>query len=231
MTWGFQQPLGHTFDGPACFLSSVHTSIVIATPLKDFYHNMSFMPLTKILFCHHFVCSVKAKCLSPAAKLFATLPPFISREVFIFIFIPEDSCAIFITPLTSSHLQCTAHTTAHAPMMHFAHPEFFFLLSFQSSSSTVAEFLLNIASCPRCPYMPCYCCSHTTLLCKYLQAIFIYKFLLNSLLVKIGDSRELPIAFVNAVLAGPVQRVEVSRMNAQHEVGAHYMLFINGKKK
>lgn len=115
MTWGFQQPLGHTFDGPACFLSSVHTSIVIATPLKDFYHNMSFMPLTKILFCHHFVCSVKAKCLSPAAKLFATLPPFISREVFIFIFIPEDSCAIFITPLTSSHLQCTAHTTAHAP--------------------------------------------------------------------------------------------------------------------
>ena len=49
--------------------------------------------------------------------------------------------------------------------------------------------------------------------------------------MKIGDSRELPIAFVNAVLAGPVQRVEVSRINAQHEVGAHYMLFINGKKK
>ena len=48
--------------------------------------------------------------------------------------------------------------------------------------------------------------------------------------MKIGDSRELPIAFVNAVLAGPVQRVEVSRMNAQHEVDAHYMLFINGKK-
>lgn len=49
--------------------------------------------------------------------------------------------------------------------------------------------------------------------------------------MKIGGSRELPIAFVNAVFAGPVQRVEVSRMNAQHEVGTHYMLFIDGKKK
>ena len=93
----------------------------------------------------------------------------------------------------------------------------------------VLEFLLNIASCPHCPYMPCYCCIHTTLLCKYLQAMFIYKFLLDRLLVKIGGSRELPIAFVNAILAGPVQRVEISRMNAQHEVGAHYMLFIDGK--
>ena len=59
--------------------------------------------------------------------------------------------------------------------------------------------------------------------------MFIYKFLLDRLLVKIGGSRELPIAFVNAILAGPVQRVEISRMNAQHEVGAHYMLFIDGK--
>lgn len=48
--------------------------------------------------------------------------------------------------------------------------------------------------------------------------------------MKIGGNRELPIAFVNAILAGPVQRVEVGRMNAQREVGAHYMLFIDGKK-
>lgn len=134
-------------------------------------------------------------------------------------------------PFSALHLPHPTSSAPHMPpMMHFAHPGFFFLLSFQVSSTTVAEFLLNIASCPHCPYMPCYCCIHTTLLCKYLQAISIYKFLLGSLLVKIGGNRELPIAFVNAILAGPVQRVEVGRMNAQHEVGAHYMLFINGKK-
>ena len=107
MTWGFQQPLGHTFDGPACFLGCVHTSIVIATPLKDFYHNISFMPLTKTLLC--IILSVLSKLnVSPQPPSYLlALPATTSREVFVFVSIPENSCAMFITPLTSSHLQRT----------------------------------------------------------------------------------------------------------------------------
>lgn len=154
-------------DQPAS--GCVHTSIVIATPLKDFYHNISFMPLTKTLLC--IILSVLSKLnVSPQPPSYLlALPPTTSREVFIALFQKTH------VPFSALHLPHPTSSAPHTPpTMHFAHPGFFFLLlSFQVSSTTVAEFLLNIASCPHCPYMPCYCCIHTTLLCKYLQAISI----------------------------------------------------------
>lgn len=55
--------------------SSAYTPIDTATPFKDFFLTMLFMPLAKNLLCLYFVHFIQSKYLYPASSSLLTLPP------------------------------------------------------------------------------------------------------------------------------------------------------------